>query len=287
MKYYEQDNKIIMENPDSFDIEQILECGQCFRFNKLDFREYIIIACGKVLHIKQKDKEVVFYPCTKEDFENIWTKYFELDRDYSKIKIVLSEDEILKKAVAFAPGIRILRQDPWECLISFIISQNNRIPMIKQVIKNISERYGEKSGDYFLFPTAEQLKKATVEELMSCKTGFRAKYIIDAIKNISEKRVDFSELENLPTQEVRQKLMMIKGVGEKVSDCVMLFSMDRKDVFPTDVWVKRVMEYFYFGGKDAKIKEIHKLADEKFGKYAGFAQQYLFHYARQMKIGIK
>ena len=110
---------------------------------------------------------------------------------------------------------------------------------------------------------------------------------MDGVKNVSEKTVDFKELENLPTFEVRQKLMKIKGVGEKVSDCVMLFSMDRKEVFPTDVWVKRVMEYFYFDEKDTKIKEIHSFAEEKFGEYAGFAQQYLFHYARRMKIGTK
>jgi len=287
MKYYEQDNKITVEDIDSFDIEQILECGQCFRFNKLDFKEYIIIALGKVLHIKQTDNKVIFYPCTKKDFESKWIKYFELDRDYNEIKNILSKDEILKKAVSFAPGIRILKQEPWECLISFIISQNNRIPMIKQVIKNISERYGEKSGDYFLFPAPEQLENATTEELMSCKAGFRAKYIIDAIKNVSEKNIDFKRLENHTTDEVRQQLTKIKGVGEKVSDCVMLFSMDRKEVFPTDVWVKRVMEYFYFGEKETKIKEIHKFAEEKFGEYAGFAQQYLFHYARRMKIGTK
>ncbi len=287
MKYYEHGDKITVEDIDSFDIEQILECGQCFRFNKLDSKEYIIIARGKVLHIEQKDDKVDFYPCTKDDFENIWIKYFELDRDYMEIKEILSKDDVLKKAVAFAPGIRILKQDPWECLISFIISQNNRIPMIKQVIKNISEKYGEKTGDYFLFPTLEQLKKASTEDLMSCKTGFRAKYIMDGVKNVSEKTVDFKELENLPTFEVRQKLMKIKGVGEKVSDCVMLFSMDRKEVFPTDVWVKRVMEYFYFDEKDTKIKEIHSFAEEKFGEYAGFAQQYLFHYARRMKIGTK
>ncbi len=287
MKYYEQDDKITIEDIDSFDIEQILECGQCFRFNKLDLKEYIIIAQGKVLHIEQKEDKIDFYPCTKDDFENIWIKYFELDRDYMEIKEILSKDDVLRKAVAFAPGIRILKQDPWECLISFIISQNNRIPMIKQVIKNISEKYGDKTEDYFLFPSLEQLKKASTEDLMSCKTGFRAKYIMDAVKNVSEKTVDFKELENLPTCEVRQKLMKIKGVGEKVSDCVMLFSMDRKEVFPTDVWVKRVMEYFYFDEKDTKIKEIHSFAEEKFGKYAGFAQQYLFHYARQMKIGTK
>jgi len=287
MKYVEKENKIILEEADSFDIEQILECGQCFRFNNLSPKEYVIIARSKVLHIKQEENKVEFYPSTKSEFENIWINYFDLDRDYNEIKNILKEDNILKEAIKFAPGIRILNQDPWECLISFIISQNNRIPMIKQVIKNICEKYGTKSGDYFLFPTLEQISKADEKELLSCKTGFRAKYIMDAIKNVSSKNIDFEKMKALPTGTLRSKLMEIKGVGEKVSDCVLLFSMDRKETFPTDVWVKRIMEHFYFNGKETKIKTIHSLAEEKFGEYAGFAQQYLFHYARKLKIGTK
>ena len=288
MKYYQQENKLIVTDFNSFDIEQILECGQCFRFNRLGFKEYVIIAEQKVLHIEQTEEKISFYPCTEKDFKDIWISYFELDRDYEEIKSILSEkDDVLKQAVSFAPGIRILRQNPWECLISFIISQNNRIPMIKQVIKNISEKYGTKEGDYYLFPSINQLESASEEELSSCKTGFRAKYIIDAVKNVLNKNVCFEELKNVSTDIARKKLMEIKGVGEKVSDCVLLFSMDRKEVFPTDVWVKRVMEYFYFDGKDTKIAHIHEFAEEKFGEYAGFAQQYLFHYARQKQINTK
>lgn len=288
MKYYEEDNKIVLEGFDSFDVEQTLECGQCFRFNKLGEKEYIIIACSRVLHIIQFEDKIEFYPCSREEFENIWINYFDLGRNYIEIKNILSKkDDILKKAIDFAPGIRILNQEPWECLISFIISQNNRIPMIKQVIRNISEKYGTALGDYFLFPTLEEIEKADEEELMSCKTGFRAKYIIDAIKNVESGNVDFEKLGEVSTHEVREKLMEIKGVGEKVSDCVMLFSMGRKETFPTDVWVKRVMEYFYFDGADTKIKDIHSFAEGKFGEYAGFAQQYLFHYARMLKIGAK
>ncbi len=288
MKYYEEDDKIVLEDFDSFDVEQTLECGQCFRFNKLGEREYVIIACSRVLHITQFEEKIEFYPCLREEFENIWINYFDLGRDYIEIKNILSKkDNILKKAVDFAPGIRILNQEPWECLISFIISQNNRIPMIKQVIRNISERYGTALGDYFLFPSLKQIEKADEKELMSCKTGFRAKYIIDAIKNVKSGNVDFEKLREVSTSGVREKLMEIKGVGEKVSDCVMLFSMGRRETFPTDVWVKRVMEYFYFDGADTKIKDIHSFAEEKFGEYAGFAQQYLFHYARMFKIGAK
>lgn len=288
MKYIQQDNKIIMKNFDSFNIEQILECGQCFRFEKIEKNNYVIVAFSKVLNIVQKDELVEFYPCTIEEFENIWIDYFDLETDYSEIKSNLeSIDDVLKEAIKFAPGIRILNQEPWECLISFIISQNNRIPMIKQVIKNISEKYGDKTGEYYLFPTIEQLSKSDYESLKLCKAGFRAKYILDAIEKVSKKDIDFKSFKDMDTESVRQKLISINGVGPKVADCTLLFSIRRREVFPTDVWVKRVMEHFYFEGNDTNIKKIHEFAKEKFGEYAGFAQQYLFYYAREQKIGAK
>lgn len=287
MKYIEQNNKIIMSEFESFNIMEILECGQCFRFEKKGELFYTIVAYKRVLNIQQFEDRVEFYPCNKEDFEKIWINYFDLNTNYDEIKKELEKDDIVKKAIKYADGIRILNQEPWECLISFIISQNNRIPMIKQVIKNISERYGEKDGENFLFPNLEQLRKATPEELRECKTGFRDKYILDAIEKIYQNKVDFSKYNQYTTEQAKENLLLIKGVGTKVADCVLLFSLNKKDVFPTDVWVKRVMEYFYFNEKDTSIKEIHKFAEEKWGKLAGYAQQYLFYYARSEKIGIK
>ena len=287
MKYIEKDNKIIMTEFESFNITEILECGQCFRFEKKGELFYTIVAYKRVLNIQQFDDRVEFYPCNKEDFENIWIDYFDLNTNYTEIKKQLEKDPIVKKAIEYAEGIRILNQEPWECLISFIISQNNRIPMIKQVIKNISEKYGEQEGEEFLFPSLEQLKKATSDELRECKTGFRDKYILDAIAKIDEKTVDFSKYNEYTTEQAKENLLLIKGVGTKVADCVLLFSLKKNDVFPTDVWVKRVMEYFYFNEQDTSIKEIHKLAEEKWGKLAGYAQQYLFYYARSEKIGTK
>lgn len=287
MKYIEQNNKIIMSEFESFNIMEILECGQCFRFEKNGELFYTIVAYKRVLNIQQFEDRVEFYPCNKEDFEKIWINYFDLNTNYDEIKKELEKDDIVKKAIKYADGIRILNQEPWECLISFIISQNNRIPMIKQVIKNISEKYGEKDGENFLFPNLEQLRKATPEELRECKTGFRDKYILDAIEKIYQNKVDFSKYNQYTTEQAKENLLLIKGVGTKVADCVLLFSLNKKDVFPTDVWVKRVMEYFYFNEKDTSIKEIHKFAEEKWGKLAGYAQQYLFYYARSEKIGIK
>ncbi len=287
MKYIEENEKIIMTDFDSFNIEEILECGQCFRFEKLENMHYTIVANGKVLNIKQIENKVEFYPCNKEDFENIWINYFDLETDYNKIKDSLKDDPIVKKAIEYAEGIRILNQEPFECLISFIISQNNRIPMIKQVIKNISEKYGIKCGENYIFPTLEQLKKATSEELKLCKTGFRDKYILDAIQNIENGSVNLQNLFNLSSDLAKEELLKIKGVGTKVADCVLLFSLKKNDVFPTDVWVKRVMEYFYFNEQDTPIKQIHSFAKEKWGDLAGYAQQYLFYYARSEKIGTK
>ncbi len=287
MKYIQENEKILMTEFDSFNIEEILECGQCFRFDKIDNMHYIIVAHSKVLNIKQEDNKVIFYPCTKADFENIWINYFDLKTDYRKIKKQLENDDILKKAIEYAKGIRILNQEPFECLISFIISQNNRIPMIKQVIKNISERYGVKDGDYYLFPDIDKFNKATTEELRLCKTGFRDKYILDAIDKISKNLINLENLYNMSSEDAKNELLKIKGVGTKVADCVLLFSLKKNDVFPTDVWIKRVMEYFYFDGQDTPIKQIHSFAKEKWGDLSGYAQQYLFYYARSEKIGTK
>ncbi len=265
-----------------FDIEETLECGQCFRFEKISNKKYLVIAHKKELIVEQNEKKLIFHDLDEAEYFRIWENYFDLKRDYGEIKKILGKkDKILKEAIEFAGGIRLISQDPFETLISFIISQNNRIPMIKKVIRNISEKYGDKIENEYAFPSVAQLKKADVESLMECKTGFRAKYILDAVN----RDIDFADIKNLPTAELRKYLMEINGVGPKVSDCVMLFSFNKYDVFPVDVWVKRVMQYFYFENKETSIKNIEEFAYEKFGDLAGFAQQYLFHMARIKKIG--
>ena len=291
MKYIAENNDIILTEYESFVISQTLECGQCFRFEQVGEENYVVIAFGKILNIYQDGDRIVFKNTSEEDFNNIWVKYFDLDRNYDEIKSRISEnDEILKEAVGFAPGIRILNQDRFECLVSFIISQNNRIPMIKKVIANISSKYGKYIGtfnnaEYYAFPTAEELALADEEGLMECKTGFRAKYIMDAVKKVLDGEIVF-DCDLMDTDSLRNMLMTIKGVGPKVADCAMMFSFGRCETFPTDVWVKRIMSELYFGGREASIKEIHSKADECFGEYAGYAQQYLFNYARQFKIGV-
>lgn len=291
MKYIVRENDIILKEYESFVISQTLECGQCFRFINVGSENYVVVAYNRVLNLLQEGNTIVFKNTTEEDFKGIWINYFDLNRNYNEIKNELSKnDEILKKAVDFAPGIRILNQDRFECLISFIISQNNRIPMIKKVINNISKMYGKyictfEDEDYFSFPTPEELSRADEKGLMECKTGFRAKYILDAVSKVLNGEIEFNA-ENISTDELREMLMSIKGVGPKVADCTMMFSFRRCDTFPTDVWVKRIMSELYFCGCETSIKEIHKKAFSCFGEYAGYAQQYLFNYAREFKIGV-
>lgn len=290
MRYVQEDEKVVLTNFIDFDIAETLECGQCFRFDKTDDGEFVVIAFNKVIYIKQYGMErVEFYPSTVSEFENIWIKYFDLNRDYTKIKEILAEnDPIMKEAIEFASGIRILNQESYECLISFIISQNNRIPMIKKVIENISREYGnDLRGGYYSFPDVEILNGVSEEDLVKCKTGFRAGYIKDAVGKLISGEILIEDLEDMETSALREKLLTIRGVGPKVADCTMLFSMGKHEVFPIDVWVKRVIQYFYFNNEEVSMKKIHAFADEKWGEYAGFAQQYLFHYARIKQIGKK
>lgn len=263
----------------SFNIGQILECGQCFNFVKIEDNYYKLTAFNKVLYVKQQGDNVTLFPCTKDDFDNIWSHYFDLTRDYDSIKEVLRHDNVLNKAIPYGEGIRILNQEHFECLISFIISQNNRIPMIKNVIKNLSETYGEKIDDGFSFPTAEVLQSVEQEKLRECKTGFRDKYILDASSKVYNNEINLTEIEKLKTNDLSEKLMEIKGVGVKVANCVTLFSYGRGDSFPVDVWIKRAVETLYFDGEQKSKDYIKKFGEDKFMENSGLAQQYLFNYA--------
>ena len=195
----------------------------------------------------------------------------------------------MKEAISFGEGIRILNQDLWECIISFIISANNNIPRIKGIIERISKNYGRKiefeGKEYYLFPTPEELSKASKEDLRALGTGFRDIRIYNTTKKIFEDKEYLSRIENLSsTDEMREELLKLDGVGPKVADCILLFSLKRFDVFPIDVWVRRVMNDLYIHAQDEdKInkKEILKIANDKFGSLSGLAQQYLFYWKRE------
>lgn len=261
-----------------FDLKNTFDSGQCFRYKKINENEYIVITHGKVLKLEQVEDGVKFY-CTKKEYENIWEDYFNMNLDYEDINKKIVTDKIVKEAIEFSKGTRILKQEKFECLISFIISQNNRIPQIKKVIENISKKYGNEIEEgIYSFPTVKQLKKATKEDLRKCKTGFRDKYIIDAVEKISTGEVDLEKIDKLPTKDAKKELMKIKGIGTKVADCVLLFAYNRYEVFPEDVWVKRIMKEYY----NVKRKDIQRYKEKIWGAYAGIAQQYLFYYIRSI-----
>lgn len=286
MNIQTDNNNIILEDVEDFILSQILECGQCFHFEKTDEEEYNIMAYGRALHIKQTDNNVILYNTSMEDYENVWKNYFDMENDYSVIKeAVRTADVSLTAAINSKAGIRILNQDFFETLISFIISQNKQITQIKQIVKNISHNFGTAvigyNGDTFYnFPDAVTLNQVTEEELRLCKTGFRAPYIKDACEKVCNGEVTKEKMDKLSFYEARELLMTIKGVGEKVANCVLLFGLGRREAFPVDVWIKRIMEQMYFEGKDTKKNDIEAFAVEKFGKYGGYAQQYLFEYSR-------
>ena len=272
----EKGSDLILSGAENFALADIFDCGQCFRFNKKDNGAYYGVAYGKYIEISVKDGEIIFHNCSKDDFFSLWHDFFDFDFDYSACIDDFSFDKTLKQACQYAKGIRILHQEHWETLCSFIISQNNNIPRIKKIIESLCEKYGECvytdscGKKFYSFPSPEKILCAGEKEVFDLKTGFRAKYIIDAAQKVCDGTVDFSQIEKDNTQTALEKLCTIKGVGPKVASCVLLFSFRKYDCFPIDVWVKKILAKYYPDFKDK----------EYFGKYAGIAQQYLFYYER-------
>lgn len=288
----EKGNSVIIENIEDFIPKHIFECGQCFRWNEEEDKSYTGIAYGKVINIRLENNDLIIDNTNLEDFNSIWKNYFDLNRDYGKIKEELSTiDEIIKKSVDFGYGIRILKQEPWEMLISFIISARNSIPNIKRTIEKISAKYGEEIEEYrgkkrYAFPKPEIIAGLEEEELRECGTSFRTKYIISSAKKIVEEgSIDI--LKSVDTDEARAKLIEFSGVGPKVSDCILLFGLEKIDVFPVDIWVQRVMDEFYTEGKYKNLEKIREYGLNLFGELSGIGQQYLFYYARENGIGKK
>lgn len=290
MKVYEENNTVILEGVADFNPKHIFECGQCFRWHKEADNSYTGVAKGRVINVSQKDNKIYLDNTNLKDFEEIWYNYFDLGTNYTDIKNTLKNmDEHLNKASEFGYGIRILKQDGWEMLISFIISSNNRIPMIQKAIENLSRNYGTYIGnyrgkDYYAFPTPEELNKASQEEIRACQTGFRDKYIKSTTENVIKDNENISGYTSLSTDDCIKELKKFNGVGPKVADCIALFGMQKYDTFPVDVWVKRVMQEFYVS-EDMSLPKMRTYAIDKFGNLAGFAQQYLFYYARELGIG--
>lgn len=287
----QEDNRLILKNVRDFEPKDIFECGQAFRWEKEEDLSYTTVAYGKVINVKREDKDIIIDNTNIDDFNNIWSYYFDMNTDYGEIKEILSKkDKTLSIATEFGSGIRILNQDVFETIISFIISANNQIPRIKKSIDIIAREYGEfienyNGKDYYSFPKAEKLAKVDVSELREvARVGFRDQRIIDTSKIIADKQLDIDKIFKIEKDEGKKLLMELPGVGPKVSECILLFAFGKQDAFPVDVWVKRVMEYFYLK-EETPLKKIGKAGDDLFGNLAGYAQQYLFYYARELDIG--
>ena len=255
-----------------FDPERILFCGQAFRWKK-EGEIYSGIASGHFLTLSVKENEVTFHDIN-EDEKDFWLNYFDIQTDYAALVNTFSADESMKKACGMCKGIRVLRQDPFEVLISFIISQNNNIKRITGIIERLCEYYGEPTEHGYMFPNKEALYDVAPDDLALLRAGFRAKYIAHAMELIKSGEIDLDSIYDMDIDTAREYLKKIKGVGDKVADCVLLFGYHKTEAFPKDVWIKRVMRELYPSGLPQCIKG-----------YEGIAQQYLFDYARNINLG--
>jgi len=268
--YTLKNENIHLKLTDSFDLGLSLDCGQSFRWYQDNDRVWHGVAFGKYLSLYQQGDEVIFFNTSEDDFLNIWTDYFDLNRNYDSLYDIYNCDKTLSDAIENYRGIRVLNQEPWEALCSFIISQNNNIPRIKGIIDRLCVTFGERleNGTY-AFPSAEKIAGLSVDDLAPLRSGFRAKYIIDAAQKVADGTVDLSALEKMPIEKARTALQLIKGVGPKVSECVLLYSCKKADAFPEDVWIKRAMSEYYPDGLPEEILSTR-----------GIAQQYIFHAIR-------
>lgn len=273
MKLTQQGRDLILSEMPNFDPFVSAECGQCFRFEKISEDEYFLVACNRGLNVKRLSEGWLFADMNEDEFNKSFVSYFDLERDYGKIIEGFSFDENISRGARAGNGIRIFRQDPWETLISFIISQNNNIPRIKKIISSLCALLGDEISDgVYSFPSAERILEAGLEGIAPIKSGFRGKYIIDAAEKVASREIDLDEIGKIGYKNALAALKTIKGVGDKVANCVLLFGFGYYNAFPVDVWVKRVIEKYYGGSFDSSA----------LGEYAGIAQQYLFHYERNM-----
>lgn len=268
-------NKIIIQDAHAFDLKKTFECGQCFRFDAVD-GGYAGVAYGKLIKLKNTDNGIEITGISQKDFKEIFIRYFDLERDYMQIDSRLADDPVLRPIIPFSTGIRILRQEPFETLVSFIISASNNIPRIKKIIGLLCENFGDRhvsdTGEYYSFPDAKRLAELEPQQLAVIRAGFRDKYIIDCARKVSNGSLDLDAVAKLPYAEAAQMLMTVNGVGRKVADCTLLFGFGFLDSFPKDVWIKRVLSTYY-NTQDSSELDFHG--------YGGIAQQYLFYYARE------
>jgi len=268
---------IRLYNIDHFSLDQTFLCGQCFRWEKDQDGTFYGVVANHAAKMYYHDPNTIYIESSNPDLV-YWSNYLNFSCDYNKVEKNLSKDEILRPCIAAGRGIRILRQDLWETIVSFIISANNNIPRIKKIISKLCELYGERiefdGRTFYGFPTAQTLSELSLSDLAEIRAGFRDKYILDAAKKVASGEVNLEQIPRLNNINAKAELMKIKGVGSKVADCVLLFSMGRHNIFPLDVWTKRILNEIYGVDEKAVSEFIH----DKFGNNAGVAQQYLYYY---------
>ena len=275
MDIFDRGGEIEITGISDFDPVRVFECGQCFRWEADNGGVYTGVAFGRAARVrKDADSGSVFIAGTISDFEAVWRGYFDLDRDYSEIREQLCIDDFMRRATRFGAGIRILRQDKWEALCSFIISQRNNIPRIKQIVSALCRELGdafEFCGEtFYTFPSADRLASLDEESLAPIRCGYRASYILHAARTVTSGELDLEALAFGPSEVARATLKKLHGVGDKVADCAVLFGLHMLDSFPLDVWMNRAVAENYGPGFDPGI----------FSPYAGIAQQYIFYYTR-------
>lgn len=284
----EKGNNLIVEIED-FDLVHTFSCGQCFRWDPKTAGIWAGIAHGRLLEVAFNGKTCTFFNMDKKEFVGKWVTYFDLETDYGNIKKTLAQkDKHLRKAVIHGHGIRLLRQDFYETLFSFLISQNNNIPRIKQIVESLSQNLGKPldgNNKLFGFPDVAALSSASLDSLSLCRGGYRCRYISDTAKILLAQPKLSDDISKLSRSKSRDLLLSLPGIGPKVADCVLLYSGVDRTAFPIDRWVKRVIETLYLKA-EANEKTIRDFSQEYFGDLAGIAQQYLFYYAREKKIGL-
>ena len=270
----ERGGEIFLLPEDDFSAKKIFDCGQCFRWNAESENSYVGVAMGKAARVREADGGV-YITGTKGDFESVWRDYFDLNRSYEKMREAVCTDDYMRLCSSFGAGIRILRQDRWEALCSFIISQCNNIPRIKGIVERLCEAYGDEidfeGKRYYSFPSPERIAVLSAEDLAFLRSGYRAPYIVGAAREIAAGRLDLEKVALLPYAESKKRLMELNGVGEKVANCVILFGLRTPSAFPIDTWIKKALRAHYPEGLDTSI----------FGENAGLAQQYMFYYERE------
>ena len=260
---------VILTDMVDFDLEQTLDCGQCFRFFQTDDGAWHGVAGNRPLTLRKTNDGILFENITEDEFNGFWRAYFDLDRDYGAVRKGFPDHPALRQSTEFTPGIRVLKQDAWEALISFIISQNNNLKRIKGIIDRLCRNFGQPCGGDFGFPSPAALACLDEQSLQPLRCGWRAAYILDAARRVYSGQIDLDQIAAMPITDSRKALMTIHGVGPKVAECVLLYGMGRLEAFPLDVWMKRAMTGLFPG-----------YTPESFGEYAGIAQQYIFHYCR-------